>query len=35
MHYEINRTGGPVIHRVYAVVKRGKKYDKTYALALA
>ena len=35
MRYKINRTGGPVIHRVYAVVKRGKKYNKNYTLALA
>jgi hypothetical protein len=34
MRYEINRTGGPVIHRVYAVVKRGKKYDKNYTPTL-
>ena len=26
--------GGPVIHRLYAVVKRGEKYEKNYASAL-
>ncbi|SFE44289.1 transposase, partial [Spirosoma endophyticum] len=31
----INALRNKLIHRVYAVVKRGKKYDKTYALPLA
>ncbi len=31
----INALRNKFIHRVYAVVKRGKKCDKTHALALA
>ncbi len=31
----INALRNKLIHRVYAVVRQGKKYDKTYALALA
>lgn len=31
----INALRNKLIHRVYVVVKRGKKYDKTYTPALA
>lgn len=31
----INALRNKLIHRIYAVVKRGKKYDKTYTVGLA
>ncbi|RRB06402.1 hypothetical protein [Larkinella rosea] len=30
-----NGTAHAVIHRIYAVIRRGEKYDKNYALSLA
>ena len=31
----LNAVRNKLIHRVYAVVNRGEKYDKNYALAIA